>query len=149
MSDLRPISETIGRVSRVPGVDPAVSRARTVWAEAVGPQVAANSSPVRMTGGALLVHCSSSTWAGELALLTGQVSSRLAQLMGEDAPAELRFQVGRIDDPVEAAEPEPQPPPPATPAQEAEAERLSRAVPDEALRTRVREAVLLSLRRGL
>jgi hypothetical protein len=149
VSDLRPISETIGRVGRVPGVDPTVSRARGVWAQAVGPQVAANSSPVRMTGGALLVHCSSSTWAGELALLSAQVAARLGELMGAEAPAELRFQVGRIDDPAEPAEPAPPPPPPATPDQVAEADRLSAAVPDERLRARVREALLLSRRRGL
>ena len=108
MSDLRPIADTVARVGRVPGVDPAVSRARAVWAEAVGPQVAANSSPVRMTGGALLVHCSSSTWAGEPALLSAQVSSRLAVLLGEAAPAEEP--AAAPDEPTPPAAPDDEPP---------------------------------------
>ena len=45
MSELRPIADIVRRVGRVPAVDPLVARSREIWAEAVGPQVAANSIP--------------------------------------------------------------------------------------------------------
>ena len=46
--------------------DQTAARARAVWAAAAGREVARNSQPIRMAGGVLVVHCTSSTWASEL-----------------------------------------------------------------------------------
>lgn len=146
MSDLRPISDIVRRVGRVPAVDPVVVRSREIWQAAVGAQVAANSIPVRMSGDAMVVACSSSTWAAELAMLESQLRRRLSELLAGPAPA-LRFEVGTVireeADPAAAA-----PLRAATAADEQRADELASGVADAALRARVREAILLSLRRG-
>ena len=146
MSELRPIADIVRRVGRVPAVDPVVARSREIWADAVGEQVAANSLPVRMSGEAMVVACSSSTWAAELAMLESQLRRRLSKLLAEPAPS-LRFEVGAV---IREEPPAPAAPPlrPATADDERRADELAAGVPDEALRGRVREAILLSLRRG-
>lgn len=146
MSELRPIADIVRRVGRVPAVDPLVARSREIWAEAVGPQVAANSIPVRMSGGSLVVACASSTWAAELAMLEPQLRGRVAERLGDELPV-IRFEVGTV---IREAEPEPAAAPlrPATAEDEERADELSAGVADEALRGRLREAILLSLRRG-
>jgi predicted nucleic acid-binding Zn ribbon protein len=146
MSELRPIADIVRRVGRVPAVDPLVARSREIWAEAVGPQVAANSIPVRTSGGSLVVACSSSTWAAELAMLEPQLRDRVAERLGEELRV-IRFEVGTV---IREAEDEAAPAPlrPATAEDEERADELSAGVADEALRGRLREAILLSLRRG-
>jgi hypothetical protein len=146
VSELRPIADIVRRVGRVPAVDPLVTRSREIWADAVGAQVAANSIPVRMSGEAMVVACSSSTWAAELGMLESQLRRRLSELLAAPAPT-LRFEVGKV------IREEPQAPPaqalrPATKADERRADELAAGVSDDALRARVREAILLSLRRG-
>ena len=95
MSDLRRID------SLLPGLpggrrDETAAAARAVWPRAAGEQVARNSHPIRMTGDVLVVHCTSSTWASELTMLSGQVLAALATEMGAAAPAGLRFEVGEL-----------------------------------------------------
>jgi hypothetical protein len=95
MSDLRRID------SLLPGLpggrrDETAAAARAVWPRAAGEQVARNSHPIRMTGDVLVVHCTSSTWATELTMLSGQVLAALAAEMGAAAPAGLRFEVGEL-----------------------------------------------------
>jgi hypothetical protein len=94
----------------------------------------------------MVVACSSSTWAAELAMLESQLRGRLSELLAEPAPS-LRFEVGAV------IREEPPPPPAeplraATQADERRADELAAGVSDEALRGRIREAILLSLRRG-
>jgi hypothetical protein len=146
MSELRPIADIVRRVGRVPAVDPLVARSREIWADAVGAQVAANSIPVRMSGGSLVVACSSSTWAAELAMLEPQLRRRVAERLGDELPV-IRFEVGTVIREVED-EPATVPLRPATADDERRADELSADVPDDALRGSLREAILLSLRRN-
>ncbi|HEX5260738.1 MAG TPA: DUF721 domain-containing protein [Gaiellales bacterium] len=102
MSDLRRID------SLLPGLpggrrDETAAAARAVWPRAAGEQVARNSHPIRMTGDVLVVHCTSSTWAAELTMLSGQVLAALAAEMGAAAPAGLRFEVGELPQAAPAA----------------------------------------------
>jgi hypothetical protein len=146
MSDLQRVGEHIRVRVKLPSVDPMVLDARQVWADAVGESVARNALPVRRSGDALVVHCSSSTWAAELAMLERQILGRLATVL-DPAPARLRFEVGTVlqESP---AEPPPPPLPALTPEQRERAEELVSGIADEALAARVREAIELSLRRG-
>ena len=94
----------------------------------------------------MVVACSSSTWAAELAMLEAQLRRRLAELLAAPAPS-LRFEVGAVireEPPAPPAEPLR----PATEDDERRADELASGVSDEPLRRRVREAILLSLRRG-
>jgi predicted nucleic acid-binding Zn ribbon protein len=63
------------------------------WAEVVGEQIAAVTSPVAERNGEVTVSCSDSVWAQELDLMQGQLLERLQQRLGERAPQSLRFRV--------------------------------------------------------
>jgi predicted nucleic acid-binding Zn ribbon protein len=64
---------------------------QATWAEAVGEQIAAVSSPVSERGGEVLVSCTDSVWAQELDLMQDQLLKRLGDRLGEQAPRSLRF----------------------------------------------------------
>ena len=103
--DLRPVGTIMGTLTRAPRTDDRLLALREIWAEAVGPEVARNAFPVRLTrSDVVVVHCSGSAWASELTLLRAHLHARLEESMGPAAPAELRFEVGELPlpDPVRA-----------------------------------------------
>jgi predicted nucleic acid-binding Zn ribbon protein len=63
------------------------------WAEVVGEQIAAVTSPVAERSGEVTVNCSDSVWAQELDLMQAQLLERLKERLGERAPQSLRFRV--------------------------------------------------------
>ena len=65
---------------------------QAVWAEAVGPSLAAAAEPVSERGGTIVVRCESAVWAQELEMMGEQLLARLRQRLGEKAPRELRFE---------------------------------------------------------
>jgi len=66
---------------------------QAAWAEVVGEQIAAVTSPVSERNGEATVGCSDSVWAQELDLMQGQLLERLQERLGERAPQSLRFRV--------------------------------------------------------
>ncbi|HEY7950759.1 MAG TPA: DUF721 domain-containing protein [Solirubrobacterales bacterium] len=66
---------------------------QVAWAETVGEQIAAVTSPVSERAGEAVVSCSDSVWAQELDLMQGQLLERLEERLGERAPRSLRFRV--------------------------------------------------------
>ena len=132
---------------------PAAGMVRIVeaWPGAVGPTIARNAWPARLArDGTLHVATSSSSWAFELAQLEADVLKRLRSTAGKDAPAKLRFAVGKLpelgledDDRGErrAAAPGPE--------ERRKAEELAAGIGDEDLRKVVAKAAAQSLaRRG-
>jgi predicted nucleic acid-binding Zn ribbon protein len=68
-----------------------------VWPECVGGAIATNAWPARVArDGTLHVATSSSAWAFELTQLAGSIQDRLADRLGELAPASLRFAPGPL-----------------------------------------------------
>lgn len=139
MSDLEPIASLLpASLLRRRRVDAAAAAARAAWPQ-VGEQVARHSLPIRMSGDTLVVHCSSSTWASELTLLSAHVLESLGRAMGEAAPARLRFEVGELPAPVAAR------PQAASvsrdPARAEHAQRLAAGVSDERLRDALAHAI--------
>ena len=119
----------------------------SAWPQAVGPGIAANAWPARVSrDGTLHVNTASSTWAFELAQLSESVLARLRGLLGEDSPAALRFAAGplpELGEEVETLRDETVPKPTAT--QIEEAERIAAPIEDPALREAVGRAVSASL----
>jgi hypothetical protein len=120
------------------------------WPATVGPDVARNAWPARLTSaGVLHVHTSSSLWAFELSQLAADIRARLAEALAEGAPATLRFAPG----PLPEATPEPagdvlRALPDPSSEDVAEAGRLAAEIGDEELRERVAEAAARSLQRA-
>ncbi|MGZ4431074.1 MAG: DUF721 domain-containing protein [Gaiellales bacterium] len=147
MSELRRIDRLVARSVRLPAVDPLVSAARAVWPDAVGPQVARNSIPVRYSGDALVVHCASAVWVSELTLLESQVRERLAAVLS-GTPPRLRFRVGDITGAGAAGEPTGTPVSSPSPQARAAAADLARRVSDPELRAAIERALAHGFERG-
>ena len=62
--------------------------------EAVGADVARHSRPVGIRADVLEVEVDSSVWCQQLQLNRTEILSALASVLGDDAPADLRFRVG-------------------------------------------------------
>ncbi len=131
---------------------PAAGMVRIVeaWPGAVGPTIARNAWPARIArDGTLHVATSSSSWAFELAQLEADVLKRLRSVTGKDAPAKLRFAVGKLpefgpddDDRGERKAPSP------GPEELRRAEELAAGISDEELRKVVAKAAAQSLSRS-
>jgi len=64
------------------------------WAELAGAEAAAHSSPEALRGAVLDVRVDASVWGQQLQLRSPEILRALRELLGEDAPTELRFRVG-------------------------------------------------------
>lgn len=91
------IGDDVKRVLGRFGPAGAIADVVTVWPKAVGDSIASNAWPARIgRDGTLHVSTSSSAWAFELGLLEAELRDRLAEALGEQAPARLRFAPGRL-----------------------------------------------------
>jgi hypothetical protein len=118
-----------------------------VWPEAVGPMVAANAWPARISrDGTLHVNTSSSAWAFELGHLAPSILERLAEKLGESAPKALRFAIGHLPEASseELSSARTDVPEPTEEALQRAAE-LTVGIEDEELRNRVQRAAALGL----
>ncbi len=131
------------------GAQGAMPQVVEAWPEVVGPMVAANAWPARISrDGTLHVNTSSSAWAFELGQLAGEIAAKLDQRLGEKAPKALRFAVGHLPEPTAAALAE-RPAGAAEPTPEAlqTAAGMAAAIEHEELRKTVERAVSLGLSR--
>ena len=71
-----------------------LAAAQTVWADAVGPAIAAEAEPVAERDGVLTVRCASATWAQELSLMEAELLDRLRDRLGDACPDSLKVSVG-------------------------------------------------------
>ena len=113
------------------------------WPAAVGPEIARNAWPARISrDGTLHVHASSSAWAFEL----GQLEARIRESLGEHAPTRLRFSVGPLPEPtVDSADERAAQRNDPSPEHSAVAAELAAQIDDENLRKVVAKAAALSL----
>ncbi|MCB2412658.1 DciA family protein [Demequina sp. TTPB684] len=61
------------------------------WREVIGDQIADHCDPVSFEDGVLLLRASSSAWATQMQLMSGQVRHRLNEEFGREVVKELRF----------------------------------------------------------
>lgn len=61
------------------------------WREVIGDQIADHCEPVSFEKGVLLLRASSSAWATQMQLMSGQVRHRLNEEFGREVVKELRF----------------------------------------------------------
>jgi hypothetical protein len=120
------------------------------WPEAVGETVARNAWPARLArDGTLHVNAGSSAWAFELQQLESEIAGRLKDVLGESAPARLRFVPGRLPEPPSPVEERRVTPlPEATLEQAREARGWAAEIESEDLRKSVEKAARASLARA-
>jgi len=61
------------------------------WREVIGDQIADHCEPVSFEAGVLLLRASSSAWATQMQLMSGQVRHRLNEEFGREVVKELQF----------------------------------------------------------
>ena len=91
------VGATIPRVLRDLGLDAASTamELQASWAEIVGEEVAAHSSPDVLRGRTLDVGVDSPAWSHALTLRSDEILVRLRAALGSAAPSELRFRLRR------------------------------------------------------
>jgi hypothetical protein len=136
------IARQLRRFGPAAGMAPVVE----AWPAAVGPEIARNAWPARITrDGTLHIHTQDSIWAFELTTRAEEIRGRL----GEAAPRRIAFAAGPLPEPEE----DPLDAPgraPVTPTAEhvAKADSLTRVIRDEDLRKVVAKTVAASLADG-
>jgi hypothetical protein len=147
---MEPIGDEVRREVGRFGPAAGVAQIVEVWPEAVGPAVARNAWPARVSrDGTLHVATSSSAWAFELAHHAPEIRGRLQAALGEAAPAGLRFAAGPLPERgaeagAEAAAPTVRP----GPQERRLAASLTAGLADEELRELVARAAAASLARA-
>jgi Dna[CI] antecedent, DciA len=135
------VARELGRFGPASGLAPIVD----AWATAVGPEIARNAWPARLSrDGALHANARDSIWAFELTARADEIRERLGPL----APARIVFAPGplpEVDQGVlEQASRQPRNP---TAEHVAKAELLTRGIRDEDLRKVVAKTIAISLSR--
>ena len=119
------------------------------WPAAMGEQIARNAWPARMSrDGKLHVATASSAWAFELTQLEPKLLERLGEVLGDAAPAGLRFAPGKLpelsaEDDAGASKASREP----TAEEHELAAALASEIEDESLRKIVAKAAAASLTR--
>lgn len=81
----RALGESIRSLRETTAPQTPLAAAQAVWAQAVGPTVAAQASPVKERDGVLTVACRSATWAQELDLMQDELLASLGRALGSEA----------------------------------------------------------------
>lgn len=99
-----PVGEVMSRFFHERGLDTRLRRYRAwqVWAQVVGPQIAAHARPARMRGDTLEVWVDQAVWMQQLQLLKPKLISRLNAAIGEPLIRDLYLCRGRPFDGAEA-----------------------------------------------
>lgn len=61
------------------------------WEEIVGTEICKKTKPERIIRGILYISVSTSTWANELSLMSGQLIKKINSFIGEEAIKNIRF----------------------------------------------------------
>ena len=61
------------------------------WEEIVGPEIGKKVKPQRITRGTLYISVTTSTWANELSLMSGQLIKKINSFIGEEVVKNIRF----------------------------------------------------------
>lgn len=90
------VGDLVGKVLGDLGLDgvAVAHRIGSQWDEIVGPAVAKHCRPLGIRGAVLEIQVDSPVWSQQLQLRKTELLKNLADQIGEDAPRELRFQVG-------------------------------------------------------
>ena len=133
-----------------PGLDTG-RRLASLWADAVGPEIAENTEPLRVKQGRLVVAASSSAWAQTLQFMVCESKARLNALMESEEVQEISFQhAGWEDRPRYGEKGTPAPPggEELSDEQRAALGEVERLDLDPELREKIRQAMQASFGRG-
>lgn len=93
--DAHPLGEVIDELGAIRPVAAglALGRLGRRWEEVVGARLAAESTPVSLEGGRLVVTVASSAWAAQVRFLARDVGAGANRVLGDEAVLEVRVVV--------------------------------------------------------
>jgi hypothetical protein len=93
-----PIADVLQKIMKKQGipVTGASTSLRRIWAEAVGPQIAAQTLPEQIRRGVLSVKVASSVWMHQLQFLKKDIIQKFNGLYGEGTVQSLHFSIGEV-----------------------------------------------------
>jgi predicted nucleic acid-binding Zn ribbon protein len=65
-----------------------------VWAQAVGPAIAANARPAAFKGDLLLVHVRSSSWLHHMHFMEKEMIAKINAILGDHRVREIKLKIG-------------------------------------------------------
>ncbi len=68
-----------------------ISRIFNCWEEIVGTEIYKKAKPKKVTAGVLYMSVTTSTWANELSLMSGQLIEKINSFIGEEVVKSIRF----------------------------------------------------------
>jgi Dna[CI] antecedent, DciA len=144
---LEPLGKDVRRELGRLGPAGAIADVVAVWPDVVGPGIAVNAWPARISrDGTLHVATKSSTWAFELTQMSGTIRERLGAALESGAPVSVRFAPGRLPEPGgEDGEDSKRIVPAPSPQAVAAGEEIAASIADPALREAVAKAAAASL----
>jgi predicted nucleic acid-binding Zn ribbon protein len=86
----RPIAGAVGALADRLRPATGLAAVQAVWAEAVGPAIAREASPVGERSGTVTVACTSAVWAQEIGLMAPSLCAALNARLGEERVVGLR-----------------------------------------------------------
>jgi predicted nucleic acid-binding Zn ribbon protein len=86
----RPAAAAVERLVAALAPETTVARIQAVWADAVGPVIAREATPVAERGGVVTIDCRSAVWAQELDLMSQDVVGKLNDALGAKVVKGLR-----------------------------------------------------------
>ena len=86
----RPLSDALDPLRRELAPATTLARVQEVWPQIAG-AAAREATPVSERAGTVTFACRSSVWAGELALMSGELKDRLNAALEGPAVTDLRF----------------------------------------------------------
>ena len=94
--DPKPLGELLSTLVSGRGWDERMrfGRLREEWADVVGPDVAARSTPVALNAGILSIKADGAAWATELTLLARSIVDKVDSYLGGGVVREVRVSAG-------------------------------------------------------
>jgi predicted nucleic acid-binding Zn ribbon protein len=92
----RPLAGAVGVLADSLRPATGLAAVQAVWADAVGPAIAREASPVSEREGTVSVACSSAAWAQEIGLMAPSLCAALNARLGQERVHALRCSARRV-----------------------------------------------------
>jgi predicted nucleic acid-binding Zn ribbon protein len=89
--DLSPLSDALAEITADLQPQTGIARVQSAWPQAVGETVAKWAEPVSERAGVVTFACTDSMVAHELEMMKPELLKKLAKVLPEGAPSELKF----------------------------------------------------------
>ncbi len=138
------LSDVIAKVLKERGLGAQSTLARLIplWGRAVGEKVASHAAPMMLKGGLLTITVDGSAWMNQLSMLSQTIIAEVNAALGGEEVSELKFRLGKIEQPAGKKNTEPLVRVKLTPEMKAGIEGSVAAIHDAEVREKARRLLI-------